>query len=158
MRRIVSEINREYLVLREYKRMWGQKSKKIEKALFFFKCQFMRTERLFRPGRLLEIFSQPGRLFEHERDECLAFDKWEWSGKVKLAELPVDQPTAVAFTALADAWLSATETEIGAALCAIGAGRTLTLLSNRLLINCFFVIKMRFGRNLSVWRLFGCAL
>ena len=36
--------------------------------------------------------------------------------KVKLAELPVDQPPAVAFTAFADAWPRAIETEIGAAL------------------------------------------
>ena len=48
----------------------------------------------------------------------------EWSGKVKHAELPVDQPPAVAFTAFADVWLRATEMEIGAALCAIGMGRT----------------------------------
>ena len=39
---------------------------------------------------------------------------------VKLAELPVDQPPAVAFTAFADAWPGAIKTEIGAALCAIG--------------------------------------
>ena len=38
----------------------------------------------------------------------------------------MDQPTAVAFTAFADVWSRATETEVGAALCAIGAGRTLT--------------------------------
>ena len=38
----------------------------------------------------------------------------------------MDQPPAVAFIAFADVWLSATETEIGAALCANGAGRTLT--------------------------------
>ena len=39
----------------------------------------------------------------------------------------MDQPPAVALTAFADAWPRARETEIGAALCAIGAGRTLTL-------------------------------
>ena len=39
------------------------------------------------------------------------------------------QPPAVALTAFADAWPRAIETEIGAALCAIGAGRTLTFLS-----------------------------
>ena len=39
----------------------------------------------------------------------------------------MDQPPAVAFAAFADVWPRATETEIGAALCAIGAGRTLTL-------------------------------
>ena len=38
----------------------------------------------------------------------------------------MDQPPAVAFTAFADVWPRDTETEIGAALCAIGAGRTLT--------------------------------
>ena len=38
----------------------------------------------------------------------------------------MDQPTAVAFTAFADVWPRATKTEIGAALCTIGAGRTLT--------------------------------
>ena len=43
------------------------------------------------------------------------------------AELPVDQPPVVAFTAFADAWPRAREMEKGAALCAIGAGRTLTL-------------------------------
>ena len=48
--------------------------------------------------------------------------------KVKHAELPVDQPPAVALTAFADAWPRAIETEIGAALCVIGAGRTLTLI------------------------------
>ena len=58
----------------------------------------------------------------------LVLDVREWSGKVKHTELLVDQPPAVAFTALADVWPRATETETGAALCAIGAGRTLTLL------------------------------
>ena len=38
----------------------------------------------------------------------------------------MDQPPAVALTAFPDAWPRARETEIGAALCAIGAGRTLT--------------------------------
>ena len=37
------------------------------------------------------------------------------------------QPLAVAFTAFADVWPRDTETEIGAALCVIGAGRILTL-------------------------------
>ena len=35
----------------------------------------------------------------------------------------MDQPPAVALTALADAWPRAIETEIGAALCAIGRGK-----------------------------------
>ena len=47
-------------------------------------------------------------------------------------EPPVDQPPAVALTALADAWPRAIETEIGAALCAIGAGRSLTFLIRNL--------------------------
>ena len=47
----------------------------------------------------------------------------DWSGKVKQTELPVDQPPAVAFTACADVWPRATETEIGTAVCAIGAGK-----------------------------------
>ena len=38
----------------------------------------------------------------------------------------MDRPPAVAFTVFADVWPRATETEIGAALCAVGAGRTLT--------------------------------
>ena len=41
----------------------------------------------------------------------------------------MDQPPAVALTAFVDAWPRAIETEIGAALCAIGAGRTLTFLT-----------------------------
>ena len=56
----------------------------------------------------------------------LAFNIREWSGNVKHAELPVDQPSTVAFTAFADVWPRATETEIGAILCAIGARMTLT--------------------------------
>ena len=35
----------------------------------------------------------------------------------------MDQPPAVAFTAFTDVWPRATETEIGAALCATGMGR-----------------------------------
>ena len=35
----------------------------------------------------------------------------------------MDQPPTVALTALADMWPRAIETEIGAALCAIGAGK-----------------------------------
>ena len=38
----------------------------------------------------------------------------------------MDQPPAVALTAFADVWPRAIEMEIGAALCATGAGRTLT--------------------------------
>ena len=37
----------------------------------------------------------------------------------------MDQPSAVAFTAFADAWPRATETEIGAAPCTIGRGKGL---------------------------------
>ena len=40
----------------------------------------------------------------------------------------MDQPPAVASTAFADVWPRATETEIGAALCTIGAGKTLPFL------------------------------
>ena len=39
----------------------------------------------------------------------------------------MDQPPSLALTAFADAWPRAIEMEIVAALCAIGAGRTLTL-------------------------------
>ena len=35
----------------------------------------------------------------------------------------MDQPPAVAFTAFADVWPRSTETEIGTALCTIGAGK-----------------------------------
>ena len=45
----------------------------------------------------------------------------EW--EVKHAELPVNQPPAVAFTAFADAWPRAIETEVGVALCTIGRGK-----------------------------------
>ena len=38
----------------------------------------------------------------------------------------MDRSPAVASTAFADVWSRATETEIGAALCAIEAGMTLT--------------------------------
>ena len=46
----------------------------------------------------------------------------------------MDQAPAVAFTAFVDVWPRATETEIGATLCAIGAGRTLTcfLITNKI--------------------------
>ena len=39
----------------------------------------------------------------------------------------MDQPPAVAFTAFTDVWPRATESEIGPAIGAIGAGRTLSL-------------------------------
>ena len=52
----------------------------------------------------------------------------------------MDQPPTVAFTAFTDAWPRATETEIGGALCAIGAGRTLTFLIEvhrmKCIVNC----------------------
>ena len=44
----------------------------------------------------------------------------------------MDQLFPVAFTALADVWPMAIETEIGAALCAIGAGRILIFLTRTL--------------------------
>ena len=53
----------------------------------------------------------------------LALDIIEWNGKVKHAELPLEQPPAVAITAFTDVWPRATETEISAALYAIGAGK-----------------------------------
>ena len=68
--------------------------------------------------RLKKCYSLPSRL---------ALDIREWSGKVKHKKLPVDQPPAVAFTAFADMWPGATETEIGAAQCAIGAGKDFDL-------------------------------
>ena len=40
----------------------------------------------------------------------------------------MDQPPTVSFTAFADMWPRAIETEIGAALCAFGAGGTLPFL------------------------------
>ena len=57
----------------------------------------------------------------------------------------MDQPPAVALTAFADTWLRAIETEIGAALCAIGAGRTLTFDLNPSLgkIKFAFFIKLK---------------
>ena len=66
----------------------------------------------------------------------MALDIREWSGKVNHAELPVNQPPpAVAFTSFADVWPRATETDIGAALCTIGTGRTLNLTFMRCLIS-----------------------
>ena len=62
----------------------------------------------------------------HSLRSRLALDIREWSGKVKHVELPVDQPPAVAFIAFTDVWPRATAMEIGAVLCAIGAGRALT--------------------------------
>ena len=41
----------------------------------------------------------------------------------------MDQPPTLAFSAGTDEWPRATEMEMGAALCAIGVGRTLTLAS-----------------------------
>ena len=41
----------------------------------------------------------------------------------------MDQPPAVAFIAFTDVWPRATETEVGAILCAIGAGKALFRLS-----------------------------
>ena len=47
----------------------------------------------------------------------------------------MDQPPAVAFTAFADAWPRAVETEIGAALCAIGRGKGLNANSGNVALN-----------------------
>ena len=41
----------------------------------------------------------------------------------------MDQSPAVAFTAFAETWPSAIETEIGVTLCAIGAGKDFELIS-----------------------------
>ena len=49
----------------------------------------------------------------------------------------MDQPPAVAFTAFADAWPRAIETEIGAALCTIGCGKGLFLTPAR----CCYILK-----------------
>ena len=48
----------------------------------------------------------------------------------------MDQPPAVALTAFADTWPWAIEREIGATLCAIGAGRTLTLMYVYIYMKC----------------------
>ena len=45
----------------------------------------------------------------------------------------MDQPPALAFITFADVWPRATETEIGAALCAIGAGRTLNFFDHHII-------------------------
>ena len=65
-------------------------------------------------------YSQPSRL---------ALDIRDWCGKAKHKELPVDQPPAAAFTASADMWLRAAGMEIGATLCAIGAGKDFDFLT-----------------------------
>ena len=54
----------------------------------------------------------------------------------------MDQPPAVALTAFADAWPRAIETEIGAALCAIGHGKELWLLNT-----------LPTRKNLCLWKL-----
>ena len=54
----------------------------------------------------------------------------------------MDQPPpAVAFTVFVDAWPRATETEIGAALCAIGRGKGL-LLFLMAMFPSFFVVPL----------------
>ena len=45
------------------------------------------------------------------------------------AELPVDQPPAVVFTAFADAWPRAIETEIGATYAPLDAGKDFEIFS-----------------------------
>ena len=47
-------------------------------------------------------------------------------GKLNTRSYQWTSPPAVAFSAFADVWPRATETEIGAALCANAPGRTLT--------------------------------
>ena len=46
------------------------------------------------------------------------------------------QTPAVVFTTFAGVWRRATETEIGAALCAVGAGRVLTFF---MFVLCYFI-------------------
>ena len=55
----------------------------------------------------------------------------------------MDQPPTVAFTAFADVWPRATETEIGAALCAFGVGRTLTLTSDNTAFRFTFALSIQ---------------
>ena len=59
-------------------------------------------------------------------------DVWRHFTPLKHTELPVDQPPAVALTAFADAWPWAIETEVGAALCAIGHGKDFVFLTDSL--------------------------
>ena len=69
----------------------------------------------------------------------------------------MEQSPTVAFSAFADAWPRAPETEIGAALCVIGAGRTLTFDLNLEKAPKFFVFKSR--AHSKFWRpLFGLLL
>ena len=58
-------------------------------------------------------------------------------GKLNTRSYQWTSPPVVALTAFADAWPRAIEMEIGAALCAIGAGRTLTLRAHRLVGTAF---------------------
>ena len=44
----------------------------------------------------------------------------------------MDQPPAVAFIAFTDAWQRAIETEMGASLCAIGAGKDFDIHGGRM--------------------------
>ena len=55
----------------------------------------------------------------------------------------MDQPPAVAFTAFAGAWPRAIETEIGAALCATGAGKDFDVHNHTLKYNGIFKRKKR---------------
>ena len=77
--------------------------------------------------------SRPGRVIPKTVQMVLtAFSsgarhkRMEWESQTRGATS--GSALAVAFTAFADVWPRATETGTGAALCAIGAGRTLTFL------------------------------
>ena len=72
----------------------------------------------------------------------------EW--EVKLAELIVDQPHAVAFIAFTDAWPRAIETEIGAALCAIGRRKGLFDIFYRLVLLCCILTVFSYSIRLFV--------
>ena len=87
------------------------------------------------PGR---VIPKPLKMVLTALSSGARHKRMEW--EVKHAELPVDQPPAIAFTAFADVWPRATETEIGAALCAIGAGGTLTVFDIVCLFTLLFMI------------------
>ena len=61
----------------------------------------------------------------------------------------MDQPPAAAFTAFADMWPRATETDIGATLCAIAAGRTSTFFDTSIINFCRFLVYVVFVLSLS---------
>ena len=58
----------------------------------------------------------------HSRGAVTFSGLWEWETYTR--RVSSRRAPRCSLTALADMWRGATETEIGAALCAIGAGRT----------------------------------